>query len=127
MEEETPAWNGREVIDDFRLGGQGRGVVWVATLQRGGGSPKWLTQVAHAVDHHNASLSEGPSSLLWSGPCLESLMGHRLARIPRIGCDNCGGAAAGVSPRRPMRRAWRGRKWRERPRVSWRWCATGEG
>ena len=27
-------------------------------------------------------------SLLWSGPCLESLMGRGLARIPRVGCDN---------------------------------------
>jgi len=43
--------------------------------------------VAHAFDHHNAALSEGESSLLWSGPCLESLIGSGLARIPRVGCD----------------------------------------
>ena len=66
-------------------------------------------------------------SLLWSGPCLESLMGHGLARVPRVGCDNRGGAAPGVSPPRPLRRTWRGRKWRERPPYFWRWCATGQG
>lgn len=52
---------------------------------------------------------------MWSGPCLESLMGHGLERIPRVGCDTRGGAAPGVSPPRPLRRVWRGRKWRERP------------
>ena len=57
-------------------------------------------QVAHAFDHHNASLSEGAPSLLWSGPCLESLVGGGLARISRVGCDNRGGAAPSVSPPR---------------------------
>ena len=60
--------------------------------------------MAHAFDNHNASLSEGAPSLVWSGPCLESLIGHGLARIPRVGCDNRGGAAPGVSPPRPARR-----------------------
>ena len=60
--------------------------------------------MAHAFDNHNASLSEGAPSLVWSGPCLESLIGHGLARIPRVGCDNRGGAAPGVSPPRPGRR-----------------------
>ena len=50
-----------------------------------------------------------------------------MARIPRVGCDNRGEAVPGVSPPRPLRRTWRGRKWRERPRVFWRWCATGQG
>ena len=31
-----------------------------------------------------------------------------MARIPRVGCDNRGGAAPGVSPLRTVRRAWRG-------------------
>jgi len=83
--------------------------------------------VAHAFDRHNASLSEGEPSLLWSGPCLESLMGHGLARIPRVGCDTRGGAAPGVSPPRPLRRTGRGRKWRERPPRFDRWCGTGQG
>ena len=56
--------------------------------------------MAHAIDHHNASLSEGAPSLLWSGPCLESLIGGGLARISRVGCDNRGEAAAGVFPAR---------------------------
>ena len=29
----------------------------------------------------------GRPSLLWSGPCLESLVGSGLARNPRVGCD----------------------------------------
>ena len=56
--------------------------------------------MAHAIDNHNASFSEGAPSLLWSGPCLESLIGSGLARIPRVGCDNRGEAAHGVSPAR---------------------------
>ena len=83
--------------------------------------------MAHAFDHRNASLSEGFFSLLWSEPCLESLIGSGLARIPRVGCDNRGGASPGVPPPRTVRRAWRGRTWRERPRHIWRWCATGQG
>ena len=87
------------MIDDFRLPGS-------RTWRRIGGhltKEGWLTQVAHAFDHHNASLSEGAPSLLWSGPCLESLIGAGLARIPRVGCDNRGGAEPGVSPPRPAR------------------------
>ena len=44
-------------------------------------------QVAHAYGNCNASLSEGAPPLLWSGPCLESLVGGGLARILRVGCD----------------------------------------
>ena len=44
-------------------------------------------EVAHAHGNCNATLSEGAPSLLWSGPCLESLIGGGLARIPRVGCD----------------------------------------
>ena len=44
------------------------------------------------MDNHNGSLSEGEPSLLWSGPCLESLIGSGLARIPGVGCDYLGGA-----------------------------------
>ena len=58
-EQETPASNGRERIDDFRLAGSR---TW---RRRGGHLTKrgWRTevahQVAHAFDHRNASLSEG--------------------------------------------------------------------
>ena len=107
--------------------GQGRGVVEVATLQRRGGSPsgshRWRTLMATAT-----LLSQRVSlRCCGRGPCLESLIGGGLARIPRAGCDNRGGAAPGVFPPRPVRRTWWGRKWRERPRVFWRWCGTGEG
>ena len=61
--------------------------------------------MVHAFDHHNASLSEGEPSLLWSGPCPESLTGQGLARIPRVGCDHRGGPAPGLS--RLARRAAR--------------------
>ena len=70
--------------------------------------------MAHAFDHHNAALSEGEPSLLWSGPCLESFIGSGLARIPRVGCDK---AKRGCASRVPAshgaswRRTWRGRKW----------------
>ena len=60
--------------------------------------------MAHAFDNHNASLSEGDPSLLWWRPCLESLIGHGLARIPRVRCDERSGAAPGVSPPHPARR-----------------------
>ena len=85
-------------------GGQGRGVVWVATLQRGGGSPRWLTRWPTLLTTTTLLSQRAPPSLVWSGPCLESLIGHGLARIPRVGCDNRGGAAPGVSPPRPARR-----------------------
>ncbi len=108
-------------------GGQGGGVVWVATLQTGGGAGRWLTRWRTLLTTTTLLSQRAKSSLLWSGPCLESLMGHGLARIPCVDCDNRGGAAAGVAPRRTLRRAWRGRKWRERPPAFWRWCATGQG
>ena len=96
-------------------GGQGRGVAWVATLQRGGGARRWRTRWRTLLTTTTLLSQRASPSLLWSGPCLESLIGSGLARIPRVGCDNRGGAAAGVSPPCPVRRTWRGRKWRERP------------
>ena len=88
-----------------------------------GGSLRWRTHWTTTT--HLSQRAE--SSPLWSGPCLESLMGRGLARIPRVGCDTRGGSAPGVSARRPVRRAGRGWKWRERPHAFWRWCATGQG
>ena len=54
-----------------------------------GGAPL----VAHAIDHRNASLSEGGAlaAVVGALPCLKSLIRSGLARIPRIGCDNRGG------------------------------------
>ena len=57
--------------------------------------------MAHAFGNHNASLSEGAPSLLWSGPCLESLMGRGLARNPRVGCDKAKRGCASRVPASP--------------------------
>ena len=83
--------------------------------------------MAHAFDNHNASLREGAPSLLWSGPCLESLIGSGLARIPRVGCVNRGGAVPGVSSPRPARRTGGGGSGGSDPPFLNRWCGTGEG
>ena len=82
--------------------------------------------MAHALDNHNASLSEGAPSLLWSGPCLESLIGGGLARIPRVGCDNRGWAAHGVSPAR-RGAAQEGEEVEGATPLFDRSCGTGEG
>ena len=75
------------MIDDFSLRGSRRCRRTHAPLTK----EEWLIQVAHQVAHaygnRNATLSEGAPSLLWSGPCLESLVGGGMARIPRVGCD----------------------------------------
>ena len=57
--------------------------------------------MAHAFDNHNASLSEGAPSLLWWRPCLESLIGGGLARIPRVGCDKAKRGCASRVPASP--------------------------
>ncbi len=58
-EQEDPASNGRDMIDDFRLPGSRTWRRMGGHLSDGG----WLTQVAHqvahALDHPNAPLSEG--------------------------------------------------------------------
>ena len=88
LKQATPKPQGLGMIDDFRLWGSRRCRRTHAPLTNEG----WLIQVAHQVAHAygncNATLSEGAPSLLWSGPCLESLIGGGLARIPRVGCDN---------------------------------------
>ena len=69
-----------------------RGVKGVASYgwppYKWGGSPRWLTLLTTTT-----LLSQrARPSLLWLGPCLESRIGSGLARIPRVGCDNRGGA-----------------------------------
>ena len=106
-------------------GGHGRAVVWVATLQRGGGASRWCTILAITNLHYQRA----KPSPLWSGPWPGIRMGRGLARIPRI---LCGKAPCGADPvlprlaRRVVAPHGRGRWWRERPPVFWRWCATGE-
>ena len=63
--------------------------------------------MAHAFDNHNASLSEGAPSLLWSGLYLEILIGSRLARIPRILCDKAKRGCASRVPASPSASARR--------------------
>ena len=69
-------------------------------------------------------------SPLWSRVCLQTRIGHGLARIAQI---LCGEARCGAGPARPpvARRVvaphGRGGWWRERPPDFRRWCATGQG
>lgn len=66
--------------EEFRLWGQGRGVVWVATLQGWGGPSRWCTILTTT----NLHFQRAKPSLLWSGLCLESRIGSRLPQIPPI-------------------------------------------
>ena len=130
-EQENPAANGCRMIDDFRLRGS-------RTWRRMGG-PLTRGGVAHGGG------ARGGASL--QQPQRSTLRGRR----PRRCGPGCAGESAldagwhglpesyGVKPRavprhgvhRLARRVvaphGRGRKWRERPRVFCRWCATGEG
>ena len=63
-------------------GGHGRGVVWVARLQRGGGARRWCTNLTITNLHYQRA----QPSPLWSRLCLEIRIGSGLARIPRILC-----------------------------------------
>ena len=54
-EQENPASNGREMIDDFRLRGSRPCRRMGGHLTRVG----WRTQVVHAFDNHKTALSEG--------------------------------------------------------------------
>ena len=65
--------------------GQGRGVVWVTRLQRWGGSRRWLTRWRTLWNTTRLLSQRAEPSPLWSGPCLESLIGSGLARISRVG------------------------------------------
>ncbi len=111
-------------------GGQGSGVVWVATFQTGGGSHRWRTKWLTHLTNTTPFSQRAKSSSLWSRLCPETRIGSGLARILRIlfGKAPCG---AGLSCPRLARRVVaphrRGRKWRERPPLFGRWCATGEG
>ena len=87
------------MIDDFRLWESRRCRRMHAPPTKEGWLTKWRTPMATTT-----LLSQrAEPSPLWSRPCLESLVGSGLARIPLVGCDDRGGAAAGVSPPRPAR------------------------
>ncbi len=80
-EQENPASNGRQMIDDFRLfGGYSDAVVRVDHLQRGSGPPEWSTFRATTT-----LLSQrAKSSPLWSRLFPGIRIGRRLARIARV-------------------------------------------
>ena len=63
-------------------GGQGRAVVWVATLQGWGGASRWCTRLATTKLHYQRA--QPPP--LWSRLFLEIRIGRGLARIPRVLC-----------------------------------------
>ena len=54
--------------------------------------------MAHAFDHHNAALSEGEPSLLWSRPCLEALLDTGWHGFPAPAAIKRSAAAPRVSP-----------------------------
>ena len=108
-------------------GGQGRGVVGVGHLQTGGGARRWLTRWRTLLTTTTPLSQRAEPSPLWSRLCPETRIGRGLARIPRVGCDNGGGAVPGVSPRRLVRRTWRGRKWREDPQIVSAGAPPGRG
>ena len=67
-------------------GGQGRGVVWVATFPMGGGSHRWLTKWLTLLTTPTLLSQRAKSSPSWSRLCPETLIGSGLARIPRVLC-----------------------------------------
>ena len=75
-------------------GGHPRAVVWVATLQRGGGASRWCTILVITNLHYQRA----QPSPLWSRLFLETRIGRGLARIPRV---LYGQAQCGAGPVRP--------------------------
>ena len=62
-------------------GGQGRGVVEVATLQSGGGAPRWRTRWRTLWTTATLHSQRAEPSLLWSRLCPETRIRRGLARI----------------------------------------------
>ena len=129
-EQENAVSNGREMIDDFRLRGSRPCRHMGGHLTKRG----WRTQVAHEVarpfNHPNAPLSEGKALAV----VVQAVPGN--PHWTRVGADcpkplrlRSVRSRLRVSPlaRRVVAPHGRRRKWRERPRVFWRWCATGQG
>ena len=79
-EQEDPASNGRDMIDDFRLWGSSRcrcmGEYFTET--------RLFTWMVHTFDNHNASLSEGGSLPLWLEAFPKRLIRRGTARISRV-------------------------------------------
>ena len=77
------------------------------TATKGGGARRWLTRWRTLLTTTTLLSQRAEPSLLWSGHCLESLMGHGLARLPRVSFDTRGRAVPDLSPRRTVLRAER--------------------
>ena len=125
-QQENPGLKDRGMIDDFRLRGSSSWRRMGVPLSDGG----WRMQVVHTFGNHKTALSEGaalaavveaiPENPHWTRvgtdsphPVRQSAVGRRPACPP---------------PRTARRGATgRGRKWRERPPVFRRRCATGQG
>ena len=88
-------------------GGQGRGVVWVATLQSGGGARRWLTRWLTLLTTATLLSQRAKPSPLWSRLCPETRIGRGLARIARVlrGKAPCGAGIACPPPRTARRGA----------------------
>ena len=94
---------GAGMIDDFRLWGSRRCRRINAPLKK----TWWRTQVAHAFDNHNASLSEGAPSPLWFGIFPKRGIGRGITSIFRVLCDKAKRGCASrfpPSPGAPARR-----------------------
>ena len=105
-EQENPASNGREMIDDFRLRGSRtwRRMGGPLTKQGGarGGAHRWRTILAITILHYQRAKPSPLWSRLWPGIHI----GHGLARIAQIrwGKAPC---AAGIACPRLTRASWR--------------------
>ena len=81
-ERKTPAPRDADRSTNSASGGQGRAVVWVATLQGWGGSRRWCMRLATTTLHYQRA----QPSPLWRGLSLEIRIGRGLPRIPRVLC-----------------------------------------
>ena len=112
-------------------GGQGRGVVWVTTLQKGGGARRWRMRwrvPSTTPTLHSQRAKPSPS---WSRLFPETRIGRGLARIAQSlwGKAPWGRRHRVSPPRTPRRGAAQGGggSGGRRPPVFCRWCGTGEG
>ncbi len=91
-------------------GGHSRAVIWVATLQRGGGARRWRTWWRVPSTTPTLHSQRAKPSPLWSMLCPGIRIGRGMARIARIlwGKAPCGAGIACPPPRTPRRGATRG-------------------
>ena len=104
MEQENPAPNGREMIDDFRLRGSRPWRRINAPLTKTG----WRIQVVHDFDNRNSALSEGAALAV----VVQAVPGNPHWKRVSTDCQ------------RRLRQPWRGGGWHV-PGASW--CRTGGG